>query len=121
VTFVDAGSAGGGTATEIFETQAGQTRTIQARITPNDTGEFSVGGQAFYYIGDQSPPRHTRQLNSGTLTVTDGETTQTGTETSTTIPGLGVGAGATALGTGLGALRALDLLDDNNSDQSEKE
>jgi outer membrane protein assembly factor BamB len=141
VTFVDAASAGGGTATEIFETQAGQTRTIRAQITPNDTGEFSVGGRAFYYIGDQSPPRHTRQLNSGTLTVTDGETTsestaspteeppatasgettQTGTETSTSTPGLGVGTGATALGTGLGVLRALDLLDDDDPDQSEKE
>jgi PKD repeat protein len=140
VTFVDAGSAGGGTATEIFETQAGQTRTIRVQITPNDTGEFSVGGRAFYYIGDQSPPRHTRQLSSGTLTVTDGETTnestasptdqppatatgettQTGTETSTGMPGLGVGAGVTALGGGVGLLRALGLLEDtDDSDESD--
>jgi outer membrane protein assembly factor BamB len=125
VTFVDAGSASGGTATEIFETQAGQTRTIRARITPNDTGEFSVSGRVFYYIGDQNPPRHTRQLSSGTLTVTNGKTTSESTasptETSTTMPGLGVGTGATALGAGLGALRALDLLDDDGPDQSERE
>jgi outer membrane protein assembly factor BamB len=132
VSFVNASSSGGGTATEVFETQAGQTRTIRARISPNDTGEFTVGGRAFYFVGDRNPPRHTRQLSSGTLTVTDGETatseststpteepTPTPTETSTGTPGFGLGAGATALGAGLGLLRSLDLLDSDRSESDD--
>jgi len=138
VSFVDAGSASSTTATEIFETEPGQTRTVEVKLSPNDTGEFRVSGRAFYFVGDRSPPRHTRQLSSGTLTVTGGETTsestappsddppatasdeaaQRGTETSTGMPGLGVGAGVTALGGGVGLLKVLDSL--GNTDDSEK-